>query len=99
MTNLNQSIANLSAAKARYGNIQVRELLIETAFSGLPLPQLCAGLQATFPELKPGLYHRLLSPSRRDLDSLIADALDEITIIDDPTIPLPPTFAEWLTTM
>lgn len=82
-SSLNQSIANLAAAKERYGNIQVRELLIETAFSGLPLSCLCGGLQAAFPELKTGLYHRLLSLSRRDLDDLIAQAFDDITIIDD----------------
>lgn len=82
MNTLDQSIANLAAAKERYGNIQVRELLIETAFSGLPLPQLCAGLRSTFPELKPDLYRRLLALSRTDLDNLIADALDSITVID-----------------
>lgn len=82
MNTLDQSIANLAAAKERYGNIQVRELLIETAFSGLPLHQLCASLQSTFPDLKPDLYRRLLHLSRTDLDNLIADALDSITVID-----------------
>ena len=97
MTTLDQAIANLAAAKQRYGNIQVRELLIETAFSGLPLPQLCAGLQAAFPELKPDLYRRLLALSRDDLNNLIADALDDIIFIDDATLPLP--FAEWINTI
>lgn len=99
MTQLNQSIANLSAAKHRYGTILVHDLLIETAFSGIPLPQLCAGLQTTFPELKTDLYRRLLALTPHELDNLIAKALDEITVIDDSTIPLPLTFTEWLTTI
>lgn len=82
MTHLDQSIANLAAAKERYGTIQVRELLLEHAFSGIPLRQLCHGLEAARLDLKPGLYRRLFALSRRDIDNMIADALDGLDIAE-----------------
>jgi len=82
MSTLDQSIANLGAAKQRYGNIQVRELLIESAFSGISVARLCHGLQTAYPELKPNLYRRILYLNRHELDELIAEALDGITDLD-----------------
>jgi hypothetical protein len=99
MSNLDQSIANLTAAKNRYGTIQVRELLIEHAFSGIPLHQLCRALEAADLGIKPNLYHRLFALSRADLADLIDDCFDGITIITDDQIEAIPTFAEWLATI
>lgn len=99
MTNLDQSIANLAAAHTRYGTIQIRELLIEHAFSGIPLPQLCRALETANLGIKPNLYRRLFNLTRTDLADLIDDCFDGITIITDDQIETIPTFAEWLTTI
>lgn len=99
MPTLDQSITNLAAAHARYGTIQVRELLIEHAFSGIPLPQLCRGLEAANLGIKPNLYRRLFALTRSDLAALIHDCFDGITIITDDQVEQIPTFAEWLATM
>lgn len=99
MSNLAQSIANLTAAKERYGSIQVRELMIEHVFSGIPLRQLCQGLESANLGIKPDLYRRLFDLSRHDLADLIADSLDDLTIVTDAQVEQIPTFDEWLTTI
>ena len=99
MTHLDQSIANLAAAKERYGTIQIRELMIEHVFSGIPLRQLCHGLETANLGIKPDLYRRLFNLSRHDLADLIADSLDGLTIVTDAQVEQIPTFEEWLATM
>lgn len=68
---------NLRAAFERYGNLTVRDLALEVAFSGLSWSEVCRRAER-ISGAKPGVYGRLkarLAPGQT-LNSLIADAFD-----------------------